>query len=90
MDPILQLILNQTDGKQLLQNYQQIFRHTNFGTNTFRIPKNHACKKNGLSHWDHECPYPYGNEELRVTCKVCSLGNVQISQPSMVEILFPK
>ena len=73
MDPILQLILNQTNGKQLLQNYQQILWHTTFETNTFRIPKNQACKKNGVGHWDHECPYPYGNEELHVTCKVYSI-----------------
>ena len=44
MDPILQLILNQPDGKQLLQNYRQILWHTTFGTNTFRISKNQACK----------------------------------------------
>ena len=71
MDPILQLILNQPDRKQLLENYQQIFWHTTFGKNTFRIPKNQACKKNGVGHWDDECPYPYGNEELHVTCKMC-------------------
>ena len=64
---------NQLDGKQLLQNYWQILRHTVFGTNTFHIPKNEACKKNGVGHWDHECPYPYGNEELHVTCKMCSI-----------------
>ena len=28
---------------------------------------------NGVGHWDRECPYPYGNEELRVTCKMCSI-----------------
>ena len=39
MDPILQLILNQPNGKQLLQNYRQILWHTTFGTNTFHIPK---------------------------------------------------
>ena len=73
MDPILQLILNQLDGKQLLENYQQISRHTTFGTNTFRIPKNQVCKKNVVGHWDHEYPYPYGNKELHVTCKICSI-----------------
>ena len=73
MDPILQLILNQPDRKQLLENYQQIFWHTTFGKNTFRIPKNQACKKNAVGHWDHECPYPYGNKELHVTCKMCSI-----------------
>ena len=30
----------------------------------------HARK---MSHWDRECPYPYGNEELHVTCKICSI-----------------
>ena len=30
--------------------------NTVFGTNTFRIPKNQACKKNGVGHWDCECP----------------------------------
>ena len=39
MDPILQIILNQLDRKQLLENYQQIFWHTTFGKNTFCIPK---------------------------------------------------
>ena len=70
---LLLSILNQPDGKQLLQNYRQILRHTTFGTNTFRIPKNQPCKKNGVSHWDCECLYPYGNEELDVTCKMCSI-----------------
>ena len=83
--------LNQPYGNQLLQNYQQILQHTTFETNTFCIPKNQACKKNGVGHWDHECPYPYGNEELHVTCKgVQLLGKVQISQLSFVEIMFPK
>ena len=71
MDPILQLILNQPNGKQLLQNYRQILRHTTFGTNTFRIPKSQACKKMewviGIMR-----PYPYRNEE-HVTCKMCSI-----------------
>ena len=66
-------ILNQPNGKQLLQNYWQILWHTVFPTNSFRIPKNQACKKNGVGHWDSECPYPYGNEELHVTCKMCSI-----------------
>ena len=70
---LLLSILNQPDGKQLPQNYRQILRHTVFGTNTFCIPKNKACKKNGVGHWDRECPYPYGNEELHVTCKTCSI-----------------
>ena len=70
---LLLLILNQPDGKQLLQNYRQILLHTVFGTNTFRIPKNQVWKKNGVGHWDRECPYPYGNEELHVTCKMCSI-----------------
>ena len=70
---LLLSILNQPDGKLLLQNYQQILQHTTSGTNTFRIPNNQACKKNGVGHWDHECPYPYGNEELHVTCKMCSI-----------------
>ena len=72
-DDGIQLLLsnrNQLDGKQLLQNYWQILRHTVFGTKSFRIPKKQACKKNGVGHWDHECPYPYGNEELHVTCKM--------------------
>ena len=30
-------------------------------------------KKNGVGHWDHECPYPYGNEELHVRCKMWSI-----------------
>ena len=70
---LLLSILNQPNGKQLLQNYKQTLRHTIFGTNSFRIPKNQACKKNGVGHWDCECPYPYGNEELHVTCKMCSI-----------------
>ena len=70
---LLLSILNQLDGNQFLQNYRQILRHTVFGTNTFRIPKNQACKKNGMGHWDREYPYPYGNEELHVTCKMCSI-----------------
>ena len=70
---LLLSILNQQDGKQLLQNYQQILRYTTFGTNTFCIPKNQACKKNGAGHWDRDCPYPYENEELHVTCKMCSI-----------------
>ena len=70
---LLLSILNQPHGKQLLLNYWQILRHIVFGTNTFRIPKNKAFKKNGVGHWDCECPYPYGNEELHVTCKMCSI-----------------
>ena len=35
---LLLSILNQPDGKQLLQNYRQILQHTTFGTNTFHIP----------------------------------------------------
>ena len=56
---LLLSILNQPDGKQLLQNYRQILRHTVLGTKSFCIPKNQACKKNGVGHWDCECPYPY-------------------------------
>ena len=48
---LLLSILNQPNEKQLLQNYRQILWHTVFGTNTFRIPKNQACKKNGVGHW---------------------------------------
>ena len=70
---LLLSILNQEDGKQLLQNYRQILRHTTFGTNTFCILKNQAFKKNGVGHWDRDCPYSYGNEELYVTCKMCSI-----------------
>ena len=70
---LLLSILNQPNGKQLLQNYRQIFWHTTFETNTFCIPKNQACKKNGVGHWDCECPYPYGNEELHETWKMCSI-----------------
>ena len=70
---LLLSILKQLDGKQLLQNYRQILQHITFGTNTFRIPKNQSCKKNGVGHLDRECPYPYGNEELDVTCKMCSI-----------------
>ena len=70
---LLLSILNQPDGKILLQNYQQILQHTTFETNTFCIPNNQACKKNGVGHWDREWPYPYGNKELHVTCKMCSI-----------------
>ena len=70
---LLLSILNQPNGKQLLQNYRQIFWHTTFETNTFCIPKNQACKKNGVGHWDCECPYPYRNEELHETWKMCSI-----------------
>ena len=70
---LLLWILNQLDGKQLLQNYRQILQHTTFGTNIFRIPKNQACKIIGVDRWDCECPYPYGNKELHVTCKMCSI-----------------
>ena len=41
---LLLSILNQLDGKQLLQNYRQILQYTTFGTNTFHIPINQACK----------------------------------------------
>ena len=68
---LLLSILNQPDGKQWLQNYRQILQHIVFGTNTFRIPKYQARKKNGVGHWDHECPYQNENEELHVTCKMC-------------------
>ena len=61
---LLLSILNQTNEIQLLQNYQQILQRTTFKTNTFRIPKNQACKNIGVDHWDCECPYPYGNKEL--------------------------
>ena len=47
---LLLSILNQPNGKQLLQNYQQILWHTVFRANSFCIPKNQACKKNGVSH----------------------------------------
>ena len=70
---ILLSTLNQLDGKQLLLNYRQILQHTIFGTNTFCIPNNQACKKNVVGHWDCECPYPYGNEELHVTIKMFSI-----------------
>ena len=70
---LLLSILNQQDGKKLLQNYRRILRHTTFGTNTFCIPKNQAYKKNRVGHWDRGCPYPYGNKELHVTCKMCSI-----------------
>ena len=70
---LLLSILNQPNGKLLLQNYQQILRHTTFGTNTFYILNNQACKKNGVGHWDREWPYPYGNKELHVTCKMYSI-----------------
>ena len=30
-------------------------------------------KKNVVGHWDCECPYPYGNEELHVTIKMFSI-----------------
>ena len=67
-------ILNQLDGEnKILQNYWEIFQHTTFVTNTFRTPKNQACKNIGVDHWDCECPYPYGNKELHVTCKICSI-----------------
>ena len=70
---LLLSIINQPDGKQLLQNYRQILQHIVFGTNTFRIPKNQSCKKNGVGQWDFECLYPYGNKELHVICKMCSI-----------------
>ena len=59
--------------KKMLQNYQQILQHSNFGTNTFCIPKNQACKNIRVNHWDCECPYPYGNKELHIPCKICSI-----------------
>ena len=68
---LLLSILNQSDGKQLLQNYRQVLQHITFQTNTFRIPKNQAPKNIGVDYWDCECPYPYGNKELHVTCKMC-------------------
>ena len=70
---LLLSIINQPDGKQLLQNYRQILQHIVFGTNTFRIPKNQSCKKNRVGQWDFECLYPYGNKELHVICKMCSI-----------------
>ena len=70
---LLLSILNQPDGKNLFQNYWQILWHTTFRTNTFHIPKNQACKNIEVDCWNCECPYPYGNKELHVTCKMCQL-----------------
>ena len=70
---LLLFILNQPNGKQLLQNYWQILWHTTFGTNTFCIPENQTCKNIGVDYWDCECLYPYGNKKLHVTCKMCSI-----------------
>ena len=29
--------------------------------------------KEGVGHWDRDFPYPYGNDELYVKCKMCSI-----------------
>ena len=69
---LLLSILNQPDGKQLLQNYWQILRHTVLEQTHFTTQKT-KHSRNGVGHWDREYPYPYGNEELHVTCKMCSI-----------------
>ena len=67
-------IINQPDGKKKKKSPKLLTNPSiyNFVTNTFHIPKNQACKNIGVDHWDYECPYPYGNKELHVTCKMCS------------------
>ena len=62
-----------TRWKTIAPKLSKILLHTTFGTNTFRIPKTQACKIIGVDCWDCECPYPYGNKELHVTCKMCSI-----------------
>ena len=63
-----------TKWKTIAPKLSKILLHTTFGTNTFRIPKTQACKIIGVDCWDCECPYPYGNKELHVTCKMCSIN----------------
>jgi hypothetical protein len=70
---ILLSILNKKNGKHLLQSCRKILRHTTLGTKKFCLSNKQECNKNGVGHWDREFPYPYGNEEIHVTCKRCSV-----------------
>ena len=60
----------------------QFLEQTHFASQKIK----HA-KKKGVGHWDRECPYPYGNEELHVTCKMCS---IDLEMYKLAEIMFPK
>jgi hypothetical protein len=60
-------------GKHLIQNCRRILRHTTLGTKKFRLSNKQECNKEGVGHWDRDFPYPYGNDELYVKCKMCSI-----------------
>ena len=70
---LLLSILNQPNGKHLLQNCRRILRHTTLGTKKFRLSNKQECNKEGVGHWDRDFPYLYGNNELYVKCKMCSI-----------------
>ena len=70
---ILLSILNKKNGKNLLQSCRKILCHTTLGTKKFRLSNKQECNKNGVGHWDRDFPYPYGNDEIHVTCKRCSV-----------------
>ena len=70
---LLLSILNQPNGKHLLQNCRRILCHTTLGTKKFRLSNKQECNKEGVGHWDCDFPYPYGNDELYVKCKMCSI-----------------
>jgi hypothetical protein len=70
---ILLSILNKKNGKNLLQSCRKILHHTTLGTKKFRLSNKQECNKNGVGHWDRDFPYPYGNDEIHVTCKRCSV-----------------
>jgi hypothetical protein len=70
---LLLSILNQPNGKHLLQNCRRILRHTTLGTKKFCLSNKQECNKEGVGHWDRDFPYPFGNDELYVKCKMCSI-----------------
>ena len=65
--------LTKKNEKHLLQSCQKILRHTTLGTKKFYLSNKQECNKNGVGHWDREFPYLYGNKEIHVTCKRCSI-----------------
>ena len=89
---LLLSILNQPNGKQFMQNYRQILRNTIFGTNTFCIPKKPSMQEKWSGSLGSWMPLPMW--KWRITCNMQNvlnwLGNVQIRQPSLVKIMFPK
>ena len=39
-------------------------------------------KKNGVGHWDHECPYPYGTKNYMLDAKCAQLTWKYTYQPT--------